>query len=153
LQEKVLYSQGANAITSQSFFIMFVLLAATVGSLIFMQIQRRRGKLGVELKWVLICASGVTGATFLLFTLSALPDLVTPPKVDRGRINKIYQRQRAAAEAPITRVTLSNGADLQVPAALVPELKAGNCIEVTRGAASGYIMIAKELPIDACLVR
>jgi hypothetical protein len=50
-------------------------------------------------------------------------------------------------------MTLSTGVDLQVPDALVPDLKAGNCIEVTRAAASGYIMIAKELPIEACLSK
>lgn len=153
MQEKVLYNQGANAVITQSIFIMVVLLAMTVGCLVFMQVRRRQGKLSVEMRWVLLSVSAVTGATFALFTLSALPDLLSPPLVDRGRINRIYQKQLAAAESPITHMTLSTGVDLQVPDALVPDLKAGNCIEVTRAASSGYIMIAKELPIEACLSR
>ncbi len=153
MQEKILYNQGANAVITQSIFIMVVLLVLTAGCLVYMERRRRRGMLGVELRWVLLSASAVTGVTFVLFTLSALPDLLSPPQIDRGRINRIYQKQLAAAESPITRMTLSNGVDLQVPDALVPDLKAGNCIEVTRAASSGYIMIAKELPIDACLSK
>lgn len=153
MPEKILYNQGANAVTSQSFFLMAVLLIATVACLVYLQVQRRRGRLSPELRWIMLTVAFVTGVTLILFFISALPDLVSPPRVDRGRINTVYQRRLAAAESPITRMTLSSGVDLQVPDALAPELKAGDCIEVTRAASSGYIMIAKTLPIEACLAQ
>jgi hypothetical protein len=151
LETKILYDQGVNAVTAQSLFIIVTLGLVTAGCFGAMYIRRRQGKLSPELRWVLLTAGVLTGVTMLLFGLSALPDLITPPTVDRGRINKIYERRISAGDTPITRVVLSNGADLQVPDGLVPELQAGACVELTRTASTGYILIARQLPVDACL--
>lgn len=151
MEPKILYNQGANAVFAQSTFIIVGLLLITLGCAIFYRTRRRQGRLGDELKWVLISVGALTGLTLVLFTASALPDMLAQPQVDRGRINRIYQKRLSAGESPITRVLLSSGVDLQVPDALVPDLKAGACVEMTRTAATGYVMIARQLAPDDCL--
>jgi hypothetical protein len=149
----ILYDQGSNAVFAQSLFFIVALCLITGAIMGVLLWKQRSQTLAPEWKWVLISAAVLMGVTTVLFTLSALPDMLQTPRVDTGRINKIFERRKAAAEAPITYISLSTGVELQIPKGMVKSIedKAGTCLQVTRTAATGYVLIAKQLPMEACI--
>ncbi len=151
MEPKVLYYLGSSAVGGSTLFITASLAIATGVSVFFFLQRRHAGTLKPEMRFILLVVILILGGTTLLFGLSAIPDALRPPVIEKGRVLDIYRKRVDPDSDPVSAVKLSNGADLQIPDVLRDKLVPGMCGEMTRTPFTNYVLIAKELNPDDCL--
>lgn len=128
------------------------LLALVMGGCAFIYYrQRRAGTLQPETRVVLITIMALVGITAVIVGISAIPDALQPPVVERGRVLRLYYQPTGSEGGRVNHVVLSNGADVVVDDLLMPKLQPGTCVEMTRTPATKYVLVAKQLPADGCI--
>jgi hypothetical protein len=129
------------------------LFVLAIGCVVVYIRQRRAKTLKPEIGIALLAVAVFLGGTVLIAGISAVPDVLRPPAVDRGRVMRVYDKLVDPENDVIdTRVELSNGAVLSLPDALKTTLQPGSCVELTTTPATRFVLVAKQLAPDACLV-
>jgi len=150
---KILYNIGGSPINGPVALLIIAMLIGTAACLFSYFRQKRAGTLKPETTWTLLILAGLAGITALVALVSVVPDVIQPPIVERGRVMQIYDKLADPENGVIVgMVKLSNGANVTIPDLLKIALKPGACVEITRTPATNYVLIARQLAPDACLI-
>jgi len=150
---KILYDTGNSPINGPVALVTVALLVGAMICLVIYFRQRRAKTLKPENGVVLLVVAALTGITGVVAAVSVIPDVIRPPVIERGRVLQVYDKLIDPENGVIVgMVKLSNGADVTLPDVLRAELKPGACVEITRTPATDYVLSARELSPDACLI-
>ncbi len=126
-----------------------------IGAIIFCALiyirRQRAGTLKPEARVILLVTMSIIGLSLILAALSSIPDLIQPPVVEKGRVMRVYSQIIDPESGTVTRVALSNGADLIVPDPLGAKLLINSCVEMTHTPTTQNLLSARQLAPDACL--
>jgi hypothetical protein len=151
LDDKILYSLGSSPLQGPSVFFTLVLIGALIGCFVIYRQRQRTHTLQPEARFVLLITAGCLSLTLVMALISILPDILRPSIVERGRVIKVYAQIIDPESGPITRVALSNGADMIIPDLLGNKLVLGACVELTHTPATNNLLTAKQLAPTDCI--
>ncbi len=147
----MLYSLGNSPLQGPSVFLTLILVGALIACGVIYAVRRRAHTLQPEARVVLIVVAACLSITLVMALLAILPDIVKPPVVERGRVLKVYSQIIDPESGPVSRVALSNGADIIIPDLLSGKLVLGACVELTHTPATNNLLTAKQLAPTDCV--